>query len=223
MSEISARNDYRVYAATVRPEMSRFVPETAKRILDVGCSVGNFGEFLKSERSIEVWGVEVDEQAAEVAAKKLDNVICGGFGDNLNLPVEHFDCIIFNDVLEHMVDPQVALVYAKQLLRDGGKIVASIPNVRYFDNLWSLLIHKNWEYVDSGILDKTHLRFFTVNSIPYLFRNSGYNIDLIEGINPLEDHNPYHARKFRLLNKLLLKKIEDTRWLQFAVVASPCL
>lgn len=223
MAEVGARNDYRVYAATVRPEMSCFVPLTAKRILDVGCSVGNFGEFLKSERSIEVWGVEVDEQAAAIAAKKLDNVICGGFGDNLNLPAKHFDCIVFNDVLEHMVDPHAALVYAKQLLQNGGKVVASIPNVRYFDNLWSLVIHKNWEYVDSGILDKTHLRFFTVKSIPSLFSNSGFNIDLIEGINSLEDHNPYHARKFRVLNSLLLKRIEDMRWLQFAVVASPRL
>lgn len=221
MSEISAQNDYRIYAASVRPEMSRFVPETANRILDVGCSVGNFGDFLKSERSVEIWGVEIDQQAASIASKKLDNVVCGGFDENLNLPANHFDCIVFNDVLEHMVDPRAALFYARKLLRNGGKIVASIPNVRYFDNLWSLLIHKNWEYVDSGILDRTHLRFFTIKSIPSLFGNSGYNIDLIEGINPLEKHNPYHTRKYRLLNKLFLNKIEDTRWLQFAVVASP--
>jgi len=221
MNEMNARNDYRIYASTMRSEIIQFVPQTANRILDVGCSVGNFGEILKSERSAEVWGVEIDEAAASIAATKLDKIICGAFDVDLNLPLKYFDCIIFNDVLEHMVDPNAALVYAKQLLRNGGKIVASIPNVRYFDNLWSLLIHKNWEYVDSGILDRTHLRFFTINSVSSLFNNSGYDIDLIKGINPLEDHNPYHARKFRLLNRFFLRKLEDTRWLQFAVIASP--
>ena len=222
MSEIKTENPYEVYAKVNRSEMLPFIPETAQRILDVGCGVGNFGEVLKSKRAVEVWGIEPNKDAADIAARKLDNAICGLFDENSGLPAKHFDCIVFNDVLEHMVDPHSALLYAKQLLRDNGKIVASIPNVRYFDNLWTLVINRDWEYVDAGILDRTHLRFFTVNSIPTLFRNADYRIDSMKGINSLKYCNPERMKQYRIINNLLLlNSLRDTYWLQFAVVASP--
>jgi 2-polyprenyl-3-methyl-5-hydroxy-6-metoxy-1,4-benzoquinol methylase len=220
MKEYSA-HDSLIYASSVRHEMVEFIPESAQRVLDVGCSVGNFGELLKIDRKIEVWGVEIDEKACSIASQKLDKVICGGFGDDLNLPEKHFDCIVFNDVLEHMDDPYSALKNAKKLLQKGGKVVASIPNVRYFDNMWNLVIHKNWDYVESGILDRTHLRFFTVKSIFSLFTDLGYEIETIQGINPLEENHPYFIKKFYFLKLITLNKIEDMRWMQFAVVASP--
>jgi 2-polyprenyl-3-methyl-5-hydroxy-6-metoxy-1,4-benzoquinol methylase len=186
MNEMNARNDYRIYASTMRSEIIQFVPQTANRILDVGCSVGNFGEILKSERSAEVWGVEIDEAAASIAATKLDKIICGAFDVDLNLPLKYFDCIIFNDVLEHMVDPNAALVYAKQLLRNGGKIVASIPNVRYFDNLWSLLMQKIGKSVDIDSGPNSFRRFYYDNSgflLCLIIRD--YDIDLVKEIDPL--------------------------------------
>ncbi len=216
-----AQNSFEVYASSVRNEMLQFVPQSAKRILDVGCSVGNFGALLKSERAVEVWGVDIDEQAAAIAALKLDKVACGGFDDKLNLPANSFDCIVFNDVLEHMIDPYSALVYAKELLRENGKIIASIPNVRYFNNMWLLIVHKSWDYVDTGILDKTHLRFFTVRSIRSMFENLGYTVEIIEGINPIEKFNNRQTKKFKILNSVLFGRIEDMRWLQFAIVARP--
>ncbi len=190
MTEYKAENDFEVYASSVRREMLPFVPQEAHAILDVGCSVGNFGELLKKERKAEVWGVETDEKAAEMAEQKLDRVYCGEFERKLNLPEKKFDCVVFNDVLEHMIDPYEAVRYAKDLLNERGRIVASIPNVRYFGNIWDLLVKKNWEYMDTGILDRTHLRFFTKRSIEALFTNLGC-------------------------------RIEDMRWLQFAVVARP--
>jgi 2-polyprenyl-3-methyl-5-hydroxy-6-metoxy-1,4-benzoquinol methylase len=208
------------YFEVARDEMLKYIPKESRVILDVGCGRGNFGYLLKKERNIKVWGIELDEGSAAIAEQKLDKVICSAFNSNLNLPKKSFDCIVLNDVLEHFSDPDSALLYCKELLRDKGFIIASIPNVRYFDNIWNLLVNKDWEYIDSGILDKTHLRFFTKKSIISTFENLGYKINLIEGINPIEQHTPTKARKFKFLNRLLLNNIEDMRYLQFAIVVS---
>lgn len=215
-----AANDFRVYAEFDRREMLPFVPKSAKVILDVGCGVGNFGQILKNERNSEVWGVDADSEAVAIAATRLDKVYLGPFDEKAALPTKTFDCIVFNDVLEHMVDPNGALIYAKSLLSPGGKIVASIPNVRYFGNIWNLVYHKSWDYTDTGILDRTHLRFFTKSSILSTFESLGFVVESIMGINRLEECTPYLARRYAVLKFLTAGHIEDMGWLQFAVVAS---
>lgn len=219
----SATNDFQAYSGpgSDRKEMLDFVPSSAKVVLDVGCSVGNFGALLKKERGVEVWGIEADPQAADIASDKLDKVVAGLFGQKQELNEKKFDCIVFNDVLEHMVDPYSALAYAKTLLNPKGHIVASIPNVRYFDNLWKLVINGSWEYEDTGLLDRTHLRFFTKSSIEKMFSEQGYAIERITGISAVDWCHPERRQLFRFLNFLLLNRLAETRWLQFAVVAQP--
>jgi 2-polyprenyl-3-methyl-5-hydroxy-6-metoxy-1,4-benzoquinol methylase len=208
------------YFQDERHEMLKYIPDASEFILDVGCGTGIFGQILKSSRNnLKVWGVELDRDAALEATQKLDNVINSAFSSELNLPQKKFDCIVFNDVLEHLPDPWDALTYSKELLKDGGIVVSSIPNVRYFNNAWEFLVNKNWEYADWGILDKTHLRFFTKKSILSLFESLGYQVESIGGINSLNILHPQHVRKFNILNKLLLNNIEDMNYLQFAVVA----
>lgn len=212
------------YFQDERQEMLRYVPQNAYNILEVGCGCGSFSQLLKKTRPVEVWGIELDERVASIAAQKLDRVICAPFDSSLSLASQSFDCIIFNDVLEHLVDPFAALLYSKELLRDGGVVVSSIPNVRYFNNIINLLVHKDWQYEDAGILDRTHLRFFTYRSILSNFNNLGYVVECIQGINEI-DNDPLFTtryRKFRLLNWLLFRQIEDMRYKQFAVVARPC-
>jgi 2-polyprenyl-3-methyl-5-hydroxy-6-metoxy-1,4-benzoquinol methylase len=215
---IAMQNPFEIYAHVNRPEMMDYIPTSATTILDVGCATGNFGASLKAERDVKVWGVEANSQAADVARTKLDGCFNSYFDRSLKLNML-FDCIVFNDVLEHMVDPYSALEFAKELLSNSGVIVASIPNVRFFDNVWSLLVHKNWEYRDAGILDRTHLRFFTRRSIEKMFADAGLRIETITGINPLETQSSYLITRFRVLNALFFNKIEDMRWLQYAVVA----
>jgi 2-polyprenyl-3-methyl-5-hydroxy-6-metoxy-1,4-benzoquinol methylase len=214
-------DDFNIYFEIERHEMLRCIPQEASVILDVGCAVGSFGKLLKSNRSVEVWGVEINDYAASVAAQKLDKVICGPFDETIDLPKNNFDCIVFNDVLEHLVDPYSALLFSKSLLCKGGKIVASIPNVRYFDNVWKLLVGKDWKYTENGVLDRTHLRFFTQKSIIETFNSLGYEVESIEGINPLEIKHPSQFKKFMFLNYILFNQIEDMRYIQFAVVAHP--
>jgi len=212
------------YFQEARPEMLQFVPVHCRRVLDVGCAEGAFGESLKRTRGIEVWGVEPTKSAVAKATSKLDRVIEGVFGPENALPAGSFDCILFNDVLEHMLAPEMALRYARSLLAPGGVVVASVPNIRYYPTVKQLIMHARWEYVDSGILDRTHLRFFTHSSIVNMFDREGFAIDSICGIHPYR--GPSGPRRFvwwllRLADRLAGNRFDDMRFLQFVVVTKP--
>jgi 2-polyprenyl-3-methyl-5-hydroxy-6-metoxy-1,4-benzoquinol methylase len=201
------------YFEWTRPEMLDFVPIEAKRILDVGCASGGFSASLKAARGAEVWGVEPDPESAARASERIDRVICGVFDERTDFGSERFDCVVFNDVLEHMTYPQIALARAKQLLSPNGVVVASIPNVRHLSVVWDLAVRGKWEYQDAGILDDTHFRFFTQSSIVGMFERSGLTVRSCVGINEAV------GRKFRLLNLFFPKRMSGMRYMQYAVVA----
>ena len=210
------------YFAEARREMLPFVPAHCRRLLDVGCGAGRFGELLKQSRNIEIWGVEPVASAAAKASAKLNHVINGPFDAETELPAGTFDCVIFNDVLEHMVAPEQALRYAKGLLSPGGVVVASIPNIRTLPVMWQLLVRARWEYTDCGLLDRTHLRFFTKSSIEEMFRSQGYLLEGICGINSYKGVPNASGRlwgAYKLANTLFLGKFGDMKFQQFAVVA----
>jgi len=214
------------YFTVARQEMLPFLPAACRRLLDVGCAAGAFGETVKRTQEVEVWGVEAVRSVAAKAAAKLDHVIVGSFGPQSNLPKEVFDCIVFNDVLEHMVAPEQALRYAKTLLSPTGSIVASIPNIRYLPILWRLAVHGGWEYQDCGVLDRTHVRFFTRSSIVAMFRSEGYAVSRISGINPyagIPRASKRLWRAYEFMNALFFGKFSDLKFQQFAVVAQPIL
>jgi 2-polyprenyl-3-methyl-5-hydroxy-6-metoxy-1,4-benzoquinol methylase len=221
--------DYETKAAEYfkypRPEMLPFIPVACRRVLDVGCANGSFGESLKRSRAgVEVWGVEPTKSAAAVAKSKLDRVVEGVFDSQTSLPTGSFDCILFNDVLEHMLAPELALRYAKELLAPGGVIVASIPNIRSFPIVWQLMFHARWEYQDAGVLDRTHLRFFTKSSIANLFVREGFALEKVSGINAYMGIPNVRRRTwtlYRLANFLSMRKFDDMRFQQFAIVARP--
>lgn len=211
------------YFECTRPELLPFVPESARKILDVGCGAAGFSGTLKTLRKAEVWGVELNESASEIARGRLDKVFHASFGPELDLPVNYFDCITFNDVLEHMVDPMAALQLALPLLCENGVVVASIPNIGHFPTLWRLIIRGEWDYKESGILDKTHLRFFTRSSIKKLFYQAGFGVRKIEGINKfiiMEKGDRKLWWQYRMISWLPFPGVRDMRYLQFAVVAS---
>jgi 2-polyprenyl-3-methyl-5-hydroxy-6-metoxy-1,4-benzoquinol methylase len=214
------------YFRCLRPEMLPFVPARCRRVLDVGCAEGVFGESLKRTREIEVWGVEPVKSAAAIAVAKLDSVVEGVFGPEITLPIGTFDCIFFNDVLEHMLAPEMALRHARALLAPGGVIVASIPNIRSFPVVWQLIFHASWEYRDCGVLDRTHLRFFTKSSIINMFEREGFALESICGINAykgIPNVSRHLWRAFRLANAFFLGKFDDMKFQQFAVVARPAV
>ena len=214
------------YFGRSRAEILPFVPAQCRRLLDVGCGAGEFGSLVKRTRHIEVWGVEPVRSAAAKASDRLDKVINGMFETKLELPEANFDCVVFNDVLEHMVEPEQALRYAKGLLSEGGVVVASIPNIRYLGVVSRLVFDARWDYEGSGVLDKTHLRFFTKSSIWKLFRSEGYLVETILGINAYlcqPDVSRTSKVVYNALNVLFLGKFSDMKYSQFAVVAKVAL
>lgn len=205
------------YYGHPRREMQPFVPRDARVLLDVGCGAGAFGAELKKTRpELEVWGIEYDPRAAGRAAEVLDRVLTGdAVAVARELPPGRFDCVTLNDVLEHLVDPAALLAAVRPLLAPQGRVVVSLPNVRYFHNVVDLALRGRWEYTDEGICDRTHLRFFTRASMIALLEDRGFRVETIRGINPTG------AASFRLFNLLTLGRFRDMRWLQFALAATP--
>jgi 2-polyprenyl-3-methyl-5-hydroxy-6-metoxy-1,4-benzoquinol methylase len=203
-----------LYATRPREEMLRYVPPSRTRVLDVGCAAGTFGAQVKKRGRAEVWGIELDPASAAEAAQVLDRVIAkDAFSALAELPAGYFDCVVFNDVLEHLTDPYKLLGEIKRHLTPDGLVVASIPNVRYVGVVWDLIARGNWDYQDWGVLDRTHLRFFTLHSIQKMFVGLGYDVERIDGINA--------TRVGNLANKLLPRRFADIPFMQFACVARP--
>ena len=199
-----------------REDMLPFVPAGIRHVLDVGCSSGGFGKLLKEKFGCEVWGVEPGNAAAE-AGKHLDRVYQCFFDENIDFGEKKFDLIIFNDVLEHLADPWTTLRFASTLLAPSGRVMASIPNVQCYTVIKDLVMHGRFDYTSSGILDKTHLRFFTRKGILELFQSTGFGIERIEGM-----HSVDHCSRFlRLMKVIVPKKAEPFRYVSYGVLTSP--
>ena len=203
-----------VYSNSTRPEMTQFLPSEYSKVLEIGCNVGNFRQFLS--KPCQYWGIEPFEEAANIAKTKIDKILVG-FYDNVidEIPNNYFDLVIANDVIEHMEQPWNFLKSIKEKMTEKASLVLSIPNVRYFYNLKGLLLYKDWKYVDAGILDITHLRFFTEKSIIRLLNENGFEIEMIKGINSMK------IMKRHLLKHWFIQFIfgTDIKFLQFGVMA----
>lgn len=163
-----------------RLDVVDLVPVGCARVLDVGCGFGGLGRNLLSRGVREVYGIEMNPDAAS----RLDGVYADywiGDVEWVSLPdgVAPFDCIVFADVLEHLRDPWGTLKRHLTWLKPGGYVVASIPNVRNIALLYNLIVRGRWRYEDSGLLDRTHLRFFTRAEVAELFSGAGLKIELI--------------------------------------------
>jgi len=203
-----------IYFNVVRKEMLPFVPKEAKIILEIGCGDGNFGSLLLRNGATEVWGIEYEKEQGEAAKKIMTKIFVGDVSEQLlNLPDQYFDAIVCNDVLEHLIDPYTVINRLRPKLKKDGIMISSIPNIRYFRNLFDFFFNKNWDYTDSGIMDKTHLRFFTYKSIRKMFESNGYEVIKMEGINPTKSVRPL------IWNMFLLGSFWDVRYLQFATIA----
>lgn len=202
------------YYDGARSEMLAFAPVAAKAILEVGCGRGQFAAELKKRTGATTWGVEINLEAAAEARKCLDRVLIGDIEKELkDLPSSYFDYVVFNDVLEHLVDPKGILVAIRQKMVPGGRVLCSVPNVLHISVLKSLLWDRDWKYTSSGILDATHLRFFTRKSAIRLFEEAGYTVQAIHGIQVT------HTLPFRLANAVALGFFNDSAPRQYAITA----
>jgi len=175
-------NNIESYYQYSRPEVLEFLPKEYSKVLEIGCAEGDFRRNL--DQNCEYWGIEPISSIAKNAKDHLYKVLNGTFEEVYDqLPNNYFDLVICNDVIEHMPDHDAFLQTIKRKLTKHGYIVGSIPNVRYVKNLIEVLFEKDWRYKEHGILDKTHLRFFTEKSLRRTFGINEYSIEQLSGIN----------------------------------------
>lgn len=191
------------YSSYIREEIINMINNNAEekiRVLEVGCGVGvTLLEIKNIYRNAEIYGIEIDKNSGKICEKIFDKTI-GNIEDMKDLKYgdKFFDYIIFADVLEHLKDPWNTLVKIKTYLKDDGNILASIPNIMHISVI-SDLIKGSFSYQPSGILDRTHLRFFTFDEIKKLFFKTGYDMDTIY----------YNELKLTPENDDLIKKLKN--------------
>ena len=181
------------YYELERSEIARLVVGQPKTILDVGCASGFFKRNISWD--CDYHGVEPVHEAASDARGNGITVYEGLYQDvERQIPDARFDLVVCNDVIEHMADPWAFLEGLKKKLAPGGYVIGSLPNVRYLLNLRDLLLRRDWHYVEAGVLDRTHLRFFTLKSARRLFEECRYEI---------EELRPSGPDRFNTLKKIL--------------------
>jgi 2-polyprenyl-3-methyl-5-hydroxy-6-metoxy-1,4-benzoquinol methylase len=205
------------YPDSARTELIEFLPSQYQTVLEIGCGTGGFKQSLK--QNIEIWGIEPNESASQYAQLKGYKVLTGLY-DNVEMqcPDNYFDLIICNDVIEHMVDHEKFLMDIKKKLKPNATIVGSIPNIRHYPVLFNLLFRKDWEYQEIGVLDKTHLRFFTEKSLKRTFEKCGYTIDKMAGVNGVQYNFTSKGILKLLFFKLSFGLLQDMKFQQFAFV-----
>lgn len=162
---MSKKRKTKSYFDHARSEILPYLPNKVERILEIGAASGATYSLIK-QRFPNAWGfgIEPDQNAVQSAAKVFDIVKCG-FVDDIDIESEiaprSLDLILCLDVLEHLVDPWAMVKKLTPLLKQGGRLIVSVPNVRNFKFLMGVLFAGDFRYKDAGILDRTHLRFFT--------------------------------------------------------------
>jgi len=166
------------------PDVLRLMPKNLQRVVEVGCSSGALARaYIAENQGCEYIGIEIDPQYAERAASICSSIICA---DVETLDEETFaslfpsDCWIFGDSLEHLRDPWALLTRVRGALPDSARIIACIPNAQH----WSVQARLNsgtFRYEDQGLLDRTHLRWFTRITMIELFHSTGYEVVELSG------------------------------------------
>ena len=172
------------YRSRTRPEVMALLPQlkAGLKVLEIGCGEGAFSIDIRN--AIETWGIEPDQRSAEVAKTRLFKVFVNTFDAvKAELPANYFDLIVCNDVIEHMTDHDAFLRSIQDHMAPGAYLVGSLPNVRFYSNLFNLLVARDWHYRDSGILDRTHFRFFTMRSVRRSLEEADFAVRRLEGLN----------------------------------------
>lgn len=155
-----------------------FVEEARKyrNVLDTGCSTGFLSKLIAADGT-RVVGIEIDEEAAEMSRQSCQRVL----SCNLNSPEwvrqvgEMFDLVTYGDVLEHLANPLAVLRQTRELLVPGGRVLICLPNIAHW-TIRAKLLAGNFRYESTGILDFTHMRFFTVRTAREFIAEAGYRV-----------------------------------------------
>jgi hypothetical protein len=193
----SGGNDAYVYLDVAQREMADFMAVATTHMPDAGSGRGGFGGSAKVRAELKVTGVELDQQARAEAASGYEHVTTRTCLDDVSSGAE-YACIAFNYILDHFVDPWEALRAAL---------------------IWPLLTRGKWRHVSDAVLDRTHLRFFTLASAKEIFTDSGFIIERATPIN-LAGFDQLQPRSTPVL-KARGPLVQELRAQQFAIVVTP--
>jgi 2-polyprenyl-3-methyl-5-hydroxy-6-metoxy-1,4-benzoquinol methylase len=177
------------FAGARRDYVAELPINSQARILEIGCGEGGTGALALSEGKCGVYcGVELCHKAAEKAKQKLTEVVVGNIED-LQLPwgPATFDAVILSEVLEHLVDPWAALRRIRPLLKPKASVFASSPNISHYSAI-RMLLRGQWDLTDVGLMDRTHLRWFTPSTYRALFESCGY------AVNSAREKEPFRTK-----------------------------
>jgi len=196
-----------------------------KKILDVGCCEGTLGKYLKQHKQAIVFGIDISNQAIKQAQKNLDQAFTLNIEtDRLPFPQKSFDVIICADILEHLFDPLAVLKKLKPFLKNNGIFILSIPNIANIKIRSNLLLGR-FDYQKDGIMDESHLRFFTCKISQKLVADAGLKILALD-YSPGFEFFFLKGRilKIKILKTLLhqLTKLSPSLFCrQFIIIAQP--
>lgn len=201
------------YFTNVRRDILHLLPEYMDRVFEVGCGAGDTLAYLKAESRCR-WasGLELFPEAAKAAKYKIDQILVGNI-ETMELPFDEssLDTILCLDVLEHLVNPWALVARIHRLLKPEGCLICSLPNVRHFRVIAPLLFLGRWDYQEQGIMDRTHLRFFTKATAQDLIGSSGLKLEVVES-NPL-------VGKSRFVNLLTFSALKPFLEYQYFIKA----
>lgn len=189
LSEQYASKPANYYSGARRDFVEMLPVNASAQILEVGCGQGLTGALaIEQGRCGRYVGVEVMQGPAAKAGKHLSEVIVGNI-EEIELPFSSgtFDALILSEILEHLVDPWAVLKKLGSVLRPGAQVLSSSPNIAYW-KVFRDLYRGQFDYAERGIMDRTHLRWFTPETYRDLFQSCGYSVDRVFPIAPLKPH-----------------------------------
>lgn len=232
-AEAAANTQYHNF---LNPELADLFAHPPGVMLDIGCAAGLFGELVKKRYpGAKVVGVELNRAAAEAARTRLDYVFDRRIEEvdlaEAGILPGSVDTVIIADVLEHMYDPWQVMLRLKRELTPDAQVIASIPNTRNLGLTLGLLDGGQWRYAERGLLDITHIRFFTLAGIHEFFRETGYRIEHVASVldpnfQPLYEKNKGNPRITLRAGRVVMENLtpqelaELCTW-QFFVRARP--
>ena len=165
-------------------DLLRLMPAGATRVIEAGCGVGALArEYRKANPGCEYVGIDLDAEFVELARRHCDRVVAADLermSDGELDAIGAGDCWVFADVLEHLVDPWRLLARIRARLRAGDCVVACIPNMQHY-SVVARLVTGDLDYQENGLLDRTHLRWFTRATVMRLFEGAGFRITMLGG------------------------------------------
>lgn len=219
------------YHEHIRKELLPLFKHGPKVVLDIGCASGATSHWLKQrDPTVIAYGIELNQHAAAIAKTRLDTVFSQPVEEVVAeclIPPKSIDTVLLADVLEHIVNPWDLLLQLKPLLTDDAQLVISLPNAR---NLWLInhLAEGNWRYAEQGLLDITHLRFFTLKEARRMLAETGYRVLRTDYVADGRVSLPTPARQQQALEapRLAIKDVsieEQREWsaLQILLLAVP--